>query len=327
VYAIRTRLGQPVAEGEVLALVDSEAVGRAKADYLRELFLTRYKGAVLERYRAIGAAVVPERSILEAEMELKEAELRQFTAQQRLINLGLEPPEPDAKTPTTPQEFARQIQFLGLPDAVVTKLQPRPKTSNLIPLLAPFDGVVTRQDVVAGEVVSPDRPAFAVANLSTVWLNLAVRKEDTGRIRVGQTVRFSAAGLPGPVSGTLDWIVPEADEKTRTVRARCTLANPVTDGGERLLRINLFGSAEIVLARREAIVIPDTAIQRLADGVPVVFVRGPDGLTFAPRPIRIGPSRGGLTEILDGLTTGTSVVTSGSYVLKSELMKDSLTAN
>jgi cobalt-zinc-cadmium efflux system membrane fusion protein len=328
VYALRARLGRAVKAGEVLALIDAEAVGRAKAEYIQEVFLTRYKAEVLDRYRSNGA--VPARTVLDAEAAVKEAELRRFTARQRLINLGLHPPDPDKDEPTNPKEFARKLQFLGLPPDVVAELDPRPETANLVPLTAPFDGVVTRQDIVAGEVVSPEKPAFVVADLSSVWINLAVRKEDAGRVRTGQAVRFAAAGLPGPITGKLDWIGPEADEKTRTLRARCEVLNPVADGagpGGRLLRVHLFGSATIVSATRQAVVVPDAAVQRLADGSPVVFVRGPDGKTFRPQRVKLGVSRGGVTEIVEGVAAGSPVVTDGSYVLKSELMKDALAAN
>ncbi|MDB5312615.1 MAG: czcB 4 [Gemmataceae bacterium] len=329
VYSIRTRLGQTVKKGDVLALIDSEQVGRAKAEYLQEVFLTHYKTNLLRRFRSTGSGVVPERTILDAEAAMKEAELRRFMTQQRLINLGLTPPDPKADSLTSPEEYARHIQFLGLPDDLIATLQPRPQTANLIPLVSPLDGVVTRQEAVAGDVVSPEKAQFVVADVSVMWINLSVRKEDAGRLRLGQPVRFTAAGLPAPVCGTLEWVGHEADEKTRTLRARCEAANPRPAGAGadegRLLRANLFGSATVVTGRREgAVVVPDAAVQRMPDGTMIVFVRRPDGVTFDPRRVRTGLSRDGVTEVVTGVEPGEAVVTEGSYVLKSELMKDSL---
>lgn len=329
VYSIHARLGDKVKAGDLLALIDSQEVGRAKANFLQEVFLAWYKADVLDRYRAVGGGVIPERTIREAEVALKEAELRRFTAQQRLLNLGLTPPDTEKPAASSPEEFARAIQFLGIPETVIASFRPRPRTANLIPLLAPFDGIVTRQEVVVGEMVSPDKEQFVVADVSSMWVNIAVRKEDARRLRLGQPVRFLTSGLADPVTGKLDWIGSEVDQKTRTVRARCEVANPrvkdpTAGEGGRLLRANLFGTATVVTAKRPAIVVPDAAVQRMPDGTPVVFVRQSDGLTYDPRPVRVGRSAGGATEIAEGVAAGEVVVTDGSYVLKSELMKDGL---
>ncbi len=334
VAVIRTRLGQAVRKGEILALIDSEQVGKAKADYIQEVFLARYKGDLLARHRAAGDGVVPGRTIVDAENAVKEAELRRFIAQQRLMHLGLTPPDPETDAPATPQEFAKQLQYLGIPADVVAGLPPRQLTANLIPLSAPFDGTITRQEAVTGEMVLPEKAEFVVADLSVMWVTLSVRKEDAGRLRIGQPVRFTTSSIPTPVCGKLDWIGVEADEKTRTVKARFEVVNPTVDStdaapeGRRLLRANLFGTASVILgSRNEAVVVPDAAVQQMPDGSQVIFVRRPDKITFDSRRVRTGPSRDGMTEVLEGVAFDEPVVVAGSFVLKSELIKDSLVNN
>ena len=334
VYAIRGLLGRSVRRGDVLALIDAQEVGRAKAEFLQEHLMARYKADVLEQLRSAGAGVIPARSLLEAEAAAREAELRRFTAQQRLLNLGLAVGDL-SKLPQSPQELAAAIQFLGLPPKLVAELDPRPTTANLFPLVAPFDGVVIQQDVVPGEVVQPDRASFVVADVNAMWVKLSVRMEDAARLDLGQEVEFTAHGLPAPVRGLLTWVSTEVDEKTRTIQARCEVANPVVEhpgrpasDGLRLLRANLFGSAKVLVARHpDAVVVPDAAVQRMPDRSDVVFVARPDGTSFEARNVRLGLSRAGLTQILSGVIPGERVVTKGSYVLKSELMKDSLVAD
>jgi cobalt-zinc-cadmium efflux system membrane fusion protein len=330
IWSVRTEPGQAVKAGDVLALVDAEEVGKAKADFLQETVAAWHRANYLKRLQGIQDAV-PARSLHDAETAVKEAELRKFNAGQRLLNLGL-PLDLDLRPGQSPDDLARQVQFLGLPQEVIAEVQPRPATANLIALKAPFDGVVVQQDVVIGELIRPDQPQFVIADVRTMWVKLSVRKEDAGRLDYGQRVEFLGEGLTKPVVGPLSWVSTEIDSKTRTVQARCQVDNPVRGrAGKgarpplRLLRANLFGTARVLVARHAAaVVVPDAAVQRMPDLTPVVFVARPDGVSFEPRRVRLGLSREGITHVLDGVRAGERVVTRGSFVLRSELMKDTL---
>lgn len=332
VWSLRAHLGQAVQKGDVLAVIDSQEVGQAKADYLQETFTAQYRSRRLDRLSEMSEAIA-DRTVREAEATLREARVRQFNAEQRLLNLGLHLDPKLAKT-QTPEELARRLQFLGLPPEVVAEWQPRPATANLIALVAPFDGIVTEVEIVAGEVVRPDRHQLVVADVRTMWINLAVRQEDAFRLVLGQTVEFRADALPLTVTGMLTWVGTEIDPRTRTVQARCEVVNPLRHpaekiarpgGGMRVLRANLFGTARVLVDRYDdAIVVPDAAVQRMPDGSPVVFVAAADGTTFQARRVQLGLRRDGLTQIEGNIRPGDHVVTQGSFVLKSELMAETL---
>jgi cobalt-zinc-cadmium efflux system membrane fusion protein len=80
-----------------------------------------------------------------------------------------------------------------------------------------------------------------------------------------------------------------------------------------------------VSGRRQALVVPDEAIQEV-DGGSVVFVRRA-GNDFEARTVRTGRHADGRTEILQGLTPGEAVVVGGSFQLKSQLLKNSIQEN
>jgi cobalt-zinc-cadmium efflux system membrane fusion protein len=73
---------------------------------------------------------------------------------------------------------------------------------------------------------------------------------------------------------------------------------------------------------RQALVVPEEAVQD-DEGRPILFVKTGDR-TFVRRAVRTGPKFGGAVEILEGLRAGETVVTSGSFLLKSEIRKGSL---
>lgn len=326
VWKVRTQVGQAVKKGEVLALIDAPEVGQAKADYLQEMVLAWYQGQKLRQLQELGTDVIARRLILEAESLLKETQLKKFHARQRLLNLGIHPgTKEDAALPLA--ELSRRIQFLGLPRQVLAELKEQPPTANLIALIAPFDGIVIEQHMVAGEMVRPETPQIVMADVSSMWINLSVRGEDAARLQLGQTVEFVADDVAVPVLGKLTWVSTEVDKKTRTVQARCEVANPWRDDnhaadGIRLLRANLFGTARIQAQQHPSTVtVPVAAIQWLPDLTPLVFIRVADGLAFQPRRVRLGISGNGFTQVLEGVQAGEPVVTQGGHILKSELLR------
>lgn len=331
VWRVEKHLGQLVHKGEVLAIIDSSEVGKAKAEFLQALVAADHKAETLARLKSVGAAV-PERQLLEAEAALRDARFRRFNTQQALVNLGLTA-QVGELAGLSDDELARRIHFLGLPLAILSTLAPEITTANLIPLVAPFDGVVVGREAVVGEMVEASVPQFVVADVSRMWILLEVRKEDAGRLAIGQQMLFSTVGLQDEVESKVTWISTEVDEKTRTVQVRAEVLNPqVREGatgydGQRLLRANSFGSGRLrVRDVPLAVVVPSNAVQWDDDGH-LVFVPRADGVSFEPRKVRPGVTREGVTEIQAGLAVGEVVVTKGSHLLKSERSRLRLAEN
>jgi cobalt-zinc-cadmium efflux system membrane fusion protein len=363
VWRVYKEVGDPVAKGEVLALVDAADVGRAKADFLQALTttdvrekllpalvasvkegeaLTEIKARVFERIRGLALQHLQtknEMEAAEAEMSearlqaleartrlqeggaaLREARIRLYNAQQALLNLGLAVRTEDLAG-LDEDRLAERLRFLGLPEAVTKGLDGGVATANLIPVTAPFDGVVISRDVVAGEVVDAARTLYVVADVRRMWVMLDVQPEDAGRLATGQpAVFFPMSGLETAVRGKLEWIATAADEKTRTVRARATVAN--VDGA---LRAHSFGRARIAIREHpKAVAVLSEAIH-WEGCCHVVFVRLTDDI-FQTRKVKPGARDGTLTEVLVGLLPGEIVATTGSHVLKSEIMKAALGA-
>jgi len=258
------------------------------------------------------------RQLREARSALREARNHLHNAEQALVNLGLDVSIADYE-PLDDDARAARIRIAGLPDTLLAVLDPDHITSNLLPLYAPFDGIVIGRDAVVGEVIDPTEPIFEVADLSTMWVVLNVSKEDAGRVALGQRVRFRPDGAADSYESRVAWISTEVNEETRTLEVRAEISAAAGAAG---LRANTFGSGRIEVDRRgTAIVVPRISVQW--DGSRwVVFV--PDGeAAFAARPVRPGVQQGDFVEIVGDFAGGnrpTHVVGAGSHVLKSQIV-------
>lgn len=315
VWRVEREVGQPVKRGDVVALIDSAEVGRTKAEYLQAAVALDLKTKTSNRLRQSSeSGLRTEAELQEADAAVAEATIRLFNTRQALVNLGL-PIEGDA--PPTQQS----VHFLGLPPSIAGSLDPKTTTANLVPLVAPFDGTVIERNAVAGEVVDPSKPLFAVADTTRMWVTADVPLAEARRVEVGQAVAFRPDGAADEtIRGTIAWKSTAVDDQTRTVKVRADVEN--ADG--RLLA-NAFGKALVTIRETQtAIAVPSEAVQ-WEGCCNIAFVRLTDDI-FQTRKLKLGATVNGYTEVLIGLLPGEVVATAGSHVLKSEILKSALGA-
>lgn len=327
VWRVEKHLGDAVRKGDVLLVIESQDVGRLKAEFLNALVAFESRREQLAILEELKTAIMG-RQLREARAALREARNQLTNAEQALVNLGFEISAAEYDS-LADSERADRMRILGLPDGLVAGIGAERMTSNLLPLYAPFTGVVVGREAVVGEVVEPAKPIFEVADVSTMLLVLNVSKEDAARVSVGQPVRFRPDGSDAEFTSRIAWISTEVDESTRTLQVRAEVAaahpdHPDDPGGG--LRANTFGTGRIEIDRRDAaVLVPKDSVQW--DGSRwVVFV--PHGETaFAPRAVEPGVHDDGYLEVGGPVTADpgfTKVVGVGSHVLKSQLLLDRL---
>lgn len=179
---------------------------------------------------------------------------------------------------------------------------------------APFGGVVTEVHAAPGEVITPERELFVLADLSRVWVQGDVYQKDIAKIRIGQQALVTVDAYPGETfTGEVTYVSNVLDADTRTAKVRCEVPN--RDGR---LKVQMFATLALpVSMARASLVIPARAVQDI-DGVTTVFVRV-DEEHFQTRAVRVGAGFGDSVEILEGLQPGERVVTDGALMLKSRL--------
>jgi cobalt-zinc-cadmium efflux system membrane fusion protein len=323
--AVVASVGEEVGQGDVLALIEAPQVGEAKAALLQAVAQRNLRTKTHERLAGL-EGVVPGGRLQEAETALAEADVAVGKAIQTLTNLGLSI-SPQQVRGKKAEQLIGLLRFLGLPPAVVEKLDPSTTTTNLIPVVAPRAGLVVSRDVVAGEVIDTSKTLFTVVDTSHMWLLLDVPVEDAQHVRLKQKVLFRPDGDREEHPARLTWISTQVDSETRTVQVRAVLLNK-----EGRLRSDDFGTGRIVLREVSgAIVVPSDAIH-WEGCCHVAFVQDKnfhqDGAykVFHTRMVRPGVTNEGLTEVIAGLLPDEVVVTDGSDVLRRELLKGNLGA-
>jgi multidrug efflux pump subunit AcrA (membrane-fusion protein) len=186
-------------------------------------------------------------------------------------------------------------------------------------LKAPIDGVVIDRKATTGELVSKEKEVYVISDPTDLWVIAEVKERDIGAVKVGQDATFSVLAYPderfhGKVVRTGNQV--EAESRTLEVRIE-------VDNSDGRLRAGMFADVEIVTTTlRDVVVIPDTAIQTDEDKQ-VVFV-ALNANKFQKRVVKLGMEQHGRAQVLEGLKPGDMLVTKGSFILKSEMLKGEL---
>jgi membrane fusion protein, heavy metal efflux system len=208
------------------------------------------------------------------------------------------------------EHSARKVRLLG----------GTPGGGSVITLSSPIPGRVQERNASPGETVDTEHALFTVMNLDLVWAQLAVTPKDLPLVRSGQRVVLTSEVAPGRTfTGTVSAIGSAADEATRAVRVRVALVN--RDGA---LRPETYVRGSVITdVRNERVTVPLEALQE-HNGKPTVYVALAQPGAFEVRHVKLGVSGDGWREIATGLEGGERIAASGTFYLKSEALKSSL---
>jgi len=156
---------------------------------------------------------------------------------------------------------------------------------------------------------------FSIADLSRVWVLVDIYEHQIDWVAPGLGAEIKVPARPGRSwQGKVDYLYPELDPKTRTLRVRLVFDNPGL-----VLKPNMF--ADVVIygePKRDVLKIPAEALIVTGERESVVKVLAEDSGGFQPVDVVSGMQQGGEVEILSGLDEGDEVVTSGQFLIDSE---------
>jgi Cu(I)/Ag(I) efflux system membrane fusion protein len=173
--------------------------------------------------------------------------------------------------------------------------------------------VITELEAKEGAMVTPDMVAITITELGSLWVIAEVPESQAGWVSAGVEAEIRFPSLPGePVRGRVEYVYPELNMETRTVRARITL-----EGAPAAVRPNMLASVSLIGAAGESVVtVPSSALIRSGTEERVVVALG-EG-RFVPRRVLAGPESGDRVAIREGLVAGERVVVAGQFLLDSE---------
>ena len=211
-----------------------------------------------------------------------------------------------------------RMRAMDIPVEHINKLRKTKRVSQLIKVRATQDGVVSKLRVRQGMHVKPNKEVMTIANLSSVWVQAEVFGVQANLIKVGQQAILRVHDLQhlddwkDGKKVTVDYIYPNVDQKTRTLRVRFHL-----DNAKELLKPNMYAHITIQGGDiRKVLLIPTSALIRVTDGQRVIVSLGKG--RFKPQAVKIGVESGNNVEILSGLQQGDKVVISGQFLIDSE---------
>ena len=294
VVSVAVGVGDRVARGQALVVLESPELGGARADLLSGRARHAVATATWEREQELlGGRATSTREAQDAEAELRAAEAALGAAHARLAALGA-PVAPDAE------------------------VQP----SARLALGSPIAGVVTSRSAHLGQSVGSGDTLLMVVDLDRLWLVANVYEREMRFVETGLPVQVEVRAWPGEVfDGVVERLGGSLEERTRTLPVRVVLDNP-----DHRLMPGMFATARIAGTHaHEAaplLAIPWSAVQEI-DGHQAVFVKT-DEHTYALRRVHTGDRAGAEVEVLNGIEPGDTVVTEGAFLLKGEVLKSTL---
>ncbi len=312
IVRVNVNPGDRVRKDQLLAGLHSHDIHEARAEY-------RKATQELTRLKTVLSYAQRQRDRAHRLYDLKAASLEQVEhAETEFKNAQVSVENAETELGRTRQHLVEFLQ-VGIDDHDEKAGEDHDHMADLIPVKSPAEGVVLSRNVTPGSVANPGDELFVISDLSTIWMIAAVNEEDLGKVRLGMPVTVRVQAYPDHVfGGRVTKLGDQLDPATRTVPVRVELAN-----GQGRLKPEMYATAEINAGgSAQGIFIPESAVQQV-EGKSTVFVRkAPD--RFEARLIETGRILDHELEVTRGLRTGEQIVTQGSFTLKSQLLKGSL---
>lgn len=235
---------------------------------------------------------------------------RQFIAAQRKDQSGILRPYGQRQESVAVRDFLR---YLGISESLMNEIARTGKPRFRIPVFAPQYGVVIRHQVHKRMYVPAGFPMMTIADVNSMWVHAHVYEHQLRWVRRGQLVEVTSPALPGETfTGQINYVEPELDPETRTLRVRILVPNP-----DRLLQPNMFAEVKIFGGpKNDVLKIPRQALIVTGEREVVILALG-NG-RFRAVNVVSGMRSGDEVEILSGLEPGQKVVVSGQFLLDSE---------
>jgi cobalt-zinc-cadmium efflux system membrane fusion protein len=294
VIEVRAKLGDRVKAGDVLLVIDSPDISAAYSEFVKEAseleFATRAYELAKDLYET---KAVPQKDLKQAENDLIKARAEFRRARERLLSLRV-------------------------PAAELNKPLAEQKITSRFEMRSPLAGTVVERNVTPGQSVNgdPSQILFTVADLDKLQVVADLYERDLDLVKVGQVATVTVEAYPGvSFPAVLSAVGDVVDPNTRTIKVRA-----MVDNEAHKLKPEMFARLNIEVAdATQFIAVPREAVLE-ADGKEFVYVVEAEN-RYVKRPVKTATASNDQVRILEGLTPGERVVTTGAVLIKGQEAK------
>jgi len=209
------------------------------------------------------------------------------------------------------QKIGTEMQYLNLKnqkESLEKKLITLKSQVSQAYVTAPFSGIIDEVLAKQGSPASPGIPLMQLVNVNVLKAVAKVPDSYVSYIKEGDQVTVVFPDLDKTISATVSYVGRIVDPLSRTFKIEVKVP-----GGNSNLKPNLLATIQINdKTSKSAIVIQENLVQSTEDGK-IVFVTAEEkGQKVAKqKTITTGLSYNGKVEVLSGLSSGESLITTG----------------
>ena len=293
IISLFAKLGDEVVEGQKLYTIDSPDFSQAESSLIAADAALKMTGLTLERAKYLHKAEA-----------ISQKELDQAISDQQSAEGAL-------------QAARNAVRLFGKTEAETDEIIAQRKIDPMMVVPSPITGRVTARNAAPGLFVQPGTlPApYAVADISTMWVNAFVVESDSPLFQVGQKVQAKVTCFPDRVfEGKISVIGESVDPTTHRLLVRSEIGDPKHE-----LRPGMF--ATITIDTGDSMRAPAVCLEgviREGDGTMTVWVTT-DRRKFIKRRVKVGLQQDGYHQIVKGLQLGELIATEGALFLSNAL--------
>jgi RND family efflux transporter MFP subunit len=210
-------------------------------------------------------------------------------------------------------EASRQrLALWDISPAQIARIEETREPIHALTVFSPVEGYVSAGVAVQGNRVMPSDTLYDITDLSAIWILADLYETNLPFVKIGDPATVTLPYQPGrALRGRINFINPVLDEKSRTVKARIVLENPLD-----LLKPDMYAEVDIGGQLGYGVAVPDSAVMGTGERE-MVFVSKGEGV-FEPRQVKTGVKVRGFYQIKSGVAAGERVVTGANFLLDSE---------
>ncbi|MGP0564868.1 MULTISPECIES: efflux RND transporter periplasmic adaptor subunit [unclassified Nitrospina] len=207
----------------------------------------------------------------------------------------------------------RRLELFDVAQHQIQELIKTRKVKKTMHIHSPTRGFVVHKKAEHGQYVEPGTPLYTIADLSSIWVMADIYEYEMPWVEIGQEATMNLPYFPGKqFKGKVTYIDPFLDPKTRTIKVRMEFENP-----DWALKPDMYANVTLKSPlSKDGVAVPEQAVIR-SGNMDLVVVQNKKG-QFETRQVALGVEAEGYYQVLKGLKSGETVVTSSAFLIDSE---------